>query len=253
MNLPAITAIYVYEMKRFFRTLMESFLSPVISTSLYFVVFGAAIGSRIEQVDGVSYGAFIVPGLIMLSVMTQSISNASFGIYFPKFIGTIFELLSAPVNFLEIVTGYVGAAATKSLFIGLVILITAECFVDLDIQHPVAMLAFLVLTCISFSLFGFIIGIWAENFQQLQLIPLLVITPLVFLGGSFYSISMLPPAWQTVTLFNPVVYLISGFRWSFFGTADVSIGLSLLAIAVFTWICLGIIWVIFKTGYRIKS
>ncbi len=253
MNLPAITAIYVYEMKRFFRTLMESFLSPVISTSLYFVVFGAAIGSRIEEVDGVSYGAFIVPGLIMLSVMTQSISNASFGIYFPKFIGTIFELLSAPVNFLEIVTGYVGAAATKSLFIGLVILITAECFVDLDIQHPVAMLAFLVLTCISFSLFGFIIGIWAENFQQLQLIPLLVITPLVFLGGSFYSISMLPPAWQTVTLFNPVVYLISGFRWSFFGTADVSIGLSLLAIAVFTGICLGIIWVIFKTGYRIKS
>ncbi|WP_306112980.1 MULTISPECIES: ABC transporter permease [unclassified Roseovarius] len=253
MNIPAITAIYVYEMKRFFRTLMESFLSPVISTSLYFVVFGAAIGSRIDQVDGVSYGAFIVPGLIMLSVMTQSISNASFGIYFPKFIGTIFELLSAPVNFLEIVLGYVGAAATKSLFIGVVILITAEFFVDLDIQHPWAMLAFLVLTCLSFSLFGFIIGIWAENFQQLQLIPLLVITPLVFLGGSFYSISMLPPVWQTVTLFNPVVYLISGFRWSFFGTADVAIGYSLLAIGAFTCICLAIIWFIFKTGYRIKS
>lgn len=253
MNIPAITAIYVYEMKRFFRTLMESFLSPVISTSLYFVVFGAAIGSRIDQVDGVSYGAFIVPGLIMLSVMTQSISNASFGIYFPKFIGTIFELLSAPVNFLEIVLGYVGAAATKSLFIGVVILFTAEFFVDLDIQHPWAMLAFLVLTCLSFSLFGFIIGIWAENFQQLQLIPLLVITPLVFLGGSFYSISMLPPVWQTVTLFNPVVYLISGFRWSFFGTADVAIGYSLLAIGAFTAICLGIIWFIFKTGYRIKS
>ncbi len=253
MNLPAVKAIYIYEMKRFFRTLMESFLSPVISTSLYFVVFGAAIGSRINQVDGVSYGAFIVPGLIMLSVMTQSISNASFGIYFPKFIGTIFELLSAPVNFLEIVLGYVGAAATKSLFIGVVILITAEFFVDLDIQHPVAMLAFLVLTCLSFSLFGFIIGIWAENFQQLQLIPLLVITPLVFLGGAFYSISMLPPLWQTITLFNPVVYLISGFRWSFFGTADVAIGFSLLVIAVFTAICLGVIWFVFKTGYRIKS
>lgn len=253
MNLPAVKAIYIYEMKRFFRTLMESFLSPVISTSLYFVVFGAAIGSRIQEVDGVTYGAFIVPGLIMLSVMTQSISNASFGIYFPKFIGTIFELLSAPINFLEIVLGYVGAAATKSLFIGIVILITAEFFVDLNIQHPWAMIAFLVLTCLSFSLFGFIIGIWAENFQQLQLIPLLVITPLVFLGGSFYSISMLPPVWQTVTLFNPVVYLISGFRWSFFGTADVAIGFSLLAIAVFTGICLAIIWFIFKTGYRIKS
>ena len=253
MNFPAIKAIYIYEMKRFFRTLLESFLSPVISTSLYFVVFGAAIGSRIDQVDGVSYGAFIVPGLIMLSVMTQSISNASFGIYFPKFIGTIFELLSAPVNFLEIVLGYVGAAATKSLFIGVVILITAEFFVDLDIQHPIAMLVFLVLTCLSFSLFGFIIGIWAKNFQQLQLIPLLVITPLVFLGGSFYSISMLPPVWQTITLFNPVVYLISGFRWSFFGTADVAIGLSLLAIALFTGICLVVIWLIFKTGYRIKT
>ncbi|SLN62991.1 Inner membrane transport permease YadH [Roseovarius gaetbuli] len=253
MNLHAIQAIYIYEMKRFFRTIMESLLSPVISTSLYFVVFGAAIGSRIEQVEGVPYGAFIVPGLIMLSVMTQAISNASFGIYFPKFIGTIFELLSAPINFLEIVIGYVGAAATKALLIGVVILITANFFVDLDIQHPVAMLAFLVMICLSFSLFGFIIGIWAENFQQLQLIPLLVITPLVFLGGSFYSISMLPPAWQTVTLFNPVVYLISGFRWSFFGTADVAIGYSLAAIAVFFALCLAAVWLIFKTGYRIKS
>ena len=253
MNLYAIKAIYLYEMNRFFRTLMESLLSPVISTSLYFVVFGAAIGSRIDQVEGVSYGAFIVPGLIMLSVMTQAISNASFGIYFPKFIGTIFELLSAPVNFLEIVLGYVGAAASKALLIGVIILITAGLFVDIEIQHPVAMLAFLVLTCISFSLFGFIIGIWAENFQQLQLIPLLVITPLVFLGGSFYSISMLPPVWQTITLFNPVVYLVSGFRWSFFGVADVPVGLSLLAILGFTAICMGVVWWIFKTGYRIKS
>lgn len=253
MNLHAIKAIYVYEMKRFFRTIFESLLSPVISTTLYFVVFGAAIGSRIQEVEGVSYGAFIVPGLIMLSVMTQAISNASFGIYFPKFIGTIFELLSAPINFLEIVLGYVGAAATKSLLIGGVILITAGFFVDLDIQHPVMMLVFLVMICISFSLFGFIIGIWSENFQQLQLIPLLVITPLVFLGGAFYSVSMLPEGWQTVTLFNPVVYLISGFRWSFFGVADVSVGLSLAAIGIFFALCLGIVWWIFKTGYRIKS
>lgn len=253
MNLYAIRAIFVYEMKRFFRTLMESLLSPVISTCLYFVVFGTAIGSRIDQIEGVSYGAFIVPGLIMLSVMTQAISNASFGIYFPKFIGTIFELFSAPVSFLEIVIGYVGAAATKALMIGVIILITAHFFVDITIQHPLAMLAFLVLTCLSFSLFGFIIGIWAENFQQLQLIPLLVITPLVFLGGSFYSISMLPPIWQTVTLFNPVVYLISGFRWSFFGQADVPVGLSLLAILGFTALCLAVVWWIFKTGYRIKS
>ena len=229
MNLQAVWAMYVFEMSRFFRTLLQSFISPVISTSLYFVVFGAAIGSRIDQVEGVSYGAFIVPGLIMLSVMTQALSNASFGIYFPKFIGTIYELLSAPVNFLEIVLGYVGAAATKALFIGLVILGTSALFVELHIAHPLAMLAFMVLTCVSFSLFGFIIGIWAKNFEQLQLIPLLVVTPLVFLGGSFYSISMLPPVWQTITLFNPVVYLISGFRWSFFGLADVPIGLSLLA------------------------
>lgn len=217
------------------------------------MVFGAAIGSRIDQVDGVSYGAFIVPGLIMLSVMTQAISNASFGIYFPKFIGTIYELLSAPVNFLEIVIGYVGAAATKALFIGIVILATSALFVDLQIQHPFAMMAFMVLTCVSFSLFGFIIGIWAQNFEQLQLIPLLVVTPLVFLGGSFYSISMLPPIWQTITLFNPVVYLISGFRWSFFGMADVPIGLSLLAIAGFTALCMVAVWWIFKTGWRIRK
>ena len=253
MNWSAIKAIYVTEMARFFRTLAQSFISPVISTSLYFVVFGAAIGSRIQEVEGVSYGAFIVPGLIMLSVITQAISNASFGIYFPKFIGTIYELLSAPVNFLEIVLGFVGAAATKALFIGVVILGTASLFVDLEIQHPIAMVAFLVLTCLSFALFGFIIGIWAQNFEQLQLIPLLVVTPLVFLGGSFYSISMLPPVWQTITLFNPVVYLISGFRWAFFGLADVPIGLSLLAIAGFTALCLAAIWWIFRTGWRIRS
>ncbi|WP_299788043.1 ABC transporter permease [uncultured Marivita sp.] len=253
MNWQAIRAIYVFEMSRFFRTLMQSFVSPVISTSLYFVVFGAAIGSRIDEVDGVSYGAFIVPGLIMLSVMTQAISNASFGIYFPKFIGTIYELLSAPINFLEIVMGYVGAAATKALFIGVVILGTSALFVDLTIQHPLAMLAFMVLTCLSFALFGFIIGIWAGNFEQLQLIPLLVVTPLVFLGGSFYSISMLPPVWQTISFFNPVVYLVSGFRWSFFGLADVPIGLSLLAISGFTVLCLVIIWLIFKTGWRIRQ
>ncbi len=253
MNLYAIKAIYMYEMKRFFRTLMESLLSPVISTSLYFVVFGAAIGSRIDQVEEVSYGAFIVPGLIMLSVMTQAISNASFGIYFPKFIGTIFELLSAPVSFLEVVVGYVGAAATKALLIGVIILVTAKLFVDIEILHPWSMIAFLILTCVSFALFGFIIGIWAENFQQLQLIPLLVITPLVFLGGAFYSISMLPAAWQTVTLFNPVVYLISGFRWAFFGVADVPVMWSLLAIFGFTVMCLGVVWWVFKTGYRIKS
>ncbi|MFA8387729.1 MAG: ABC transporter permease [Pelagibaca sp.] len=253
MNWQAIRAIYVFEMSRFFRTLLQSFVSPVISTSLYFVVFGAAIGSRIDQVEGVSYGAFIVPGLIMLSVMTQAISNASFGIYFPKFIGTIYELLSAPINFLEIVMGYVGAAATKALFIGVVILGTSALFVDLSIQHPFAMLLFLVLTCLSFSLFGFILGIWAGNFEQLQLVPLLIVTPLVFLGGSFYSISMLPPVWQTISFFNPVVYLVSGFRWSFFGLADVPIGLSLLAIGAFTMLCLAVIWWIFKTGWRIRQ
>ena len=253
MNFRAVGAIYAFEMSRFFRTLLQSFVSPVISTSLYFVVFGAAIGSRIDRVEGVDYGAFIVPGLIMLSVMTQAITNASFGIYFPKFIGTIFELLSAPVNFLEVVLGYVGAAATKALFIGVVILATSSLFVDLTIQSPLAMVAFLLLTCLSFALFGFIIGIWAQNFEQLQLVPLLVITPLVFLGGSFYSISMLPPVWQTVTLFNPVVYLISGFRWAFFGQADVPVGLSLMAIALFTGVCLGLVWLIFRTGYRIRS
>ena len=253
MNLTAIRAIYIFEMSRFFRTLGQSFFSPVISTSLYFVVFGAAIGSRIDQVEGVAYGAFIVPGLIMLSVITQSISNASFGIYFPKFIGTTYELLSAPVNFLEIVAGYVGAAATKALFIGIIILLTAFAFVDVQIAHPLAMIAFLILTCLSFSLLGFIIGIWAGNFEQLQLLPLLVITPLVFLGGSFYSISMLPPAWQTISMFNPVVYLISGFRWSFFDTADVPIGLSLLAISGFTTLCLAVIWWIFKTGWRLRQ
>jgi len=253
MNYQAIKSIYIYEMTRFFRTLLQSFISPVISTSLYFVVFGAAIGSRIDTVEGVSYGAFIVPGLIMLSVMQQATSNASFAIYFPKFIGTIYELLSAPINFLEITIGYVGAAATKALFIGVVILGTAALFVDLTILHPFAMIAFLLLTCISFSLLGFIIGIWADNFEKLQLIPLLIITPLVFLGGSFYSVSMLPPVWQTITHFNPVLYLISGFRWAFFGQADVPIGLSLAAIALFTGLCLFIIWLIFRTGWRIRQ
>ncbi len=253
MNLRAIKAIYRFEMARFFRTLLQSFISPVISTSLYFVVFGAAIGSRIDQVEGISYGAFIVPGLIMLSVMTQATSNASLGIYFPKFIGTIYELLSAPVTFLEITVGYVGAAATKALFIGVVILATSMLFVDLPIAHPLAMLAFLVLTCLSFALLGFIIGIWAGNFEQLQIIPLLVITPLVFLGGSFYSISMLPPVWQAITLFNPVVYLISGFRWAFFGQADVPVAISLGAIGLFTLACLAVIWWIFRTGWRIRQ
>ncbi|MDF0600723.1 ABC transporter permease [Psychromarinibacter sp. C21-152] len=253
MNWRAIQAIYIYEMTRTVRTIWQSVVSPVISTSLYFVVFGTAIGSRIDQVEGVAYGSFIVPGLIMLSVIMQSISNASFGIYFPKFIGTIYELLAAPINFLEIVIGYVGAAATKALIIGLIILATANLFVDIRIEHPVAMVAFLVLTCLSFSLMGFIIGIWAKNFEQLQLVPLLIVTPLVFLGGSFYSITMLPETWQKITLFNPVVYLVSGFRWSFFGMADVALGWSLLAIAGFTGLCLGIIWWIFRTGWRIKA
>lgn len=253
MNLRAVWAIYASEMARFFRTLLQSFLSPVISTSLYFVVFGSAIGSRIDQVEGVPYGAFIVPGLVMLSVMTQATTNASFGIYFPKFIGTIYEFLSAPVNFLEITIGFVGAAATKALFIGAVILITASQFVDLTIAHPFAMVLFLLLTCLSFALLGFIIGIWANNFEQLQLIPLLIITPLVFLGGSFYSISMLPPVWQTITYFNPVVYLISGFRWAFFDTADVPVMLSLGAIGLFTLICVGVIGVIFRTGWRLRD
>jgi ABC-2 type transport system permease protein len=253
MNTHAVKVIYKYEMLRAWDTLLQSFASPVISTSLYFVVFGSAIGSRIEQIEGVSYGAFIVPGLMMLALLTQSISNASFGIFFPKFTGTIYEVMSAPISFVEILLGYVGAAATKSLIIGLIILSTAGFFVPLEIAHPVWMAGFLVLTCISFSLFGFIIGLWADNFEKLQLIPLLVITPLVFLGGSFYSVSMLPPAWQTVTLFNPVVYLISGFRWSFFEVSDVSVGLSLSMVLVFLAACLLIVWWMFKTGYRLKQ
>ena len=253
MNWRGTWAIYRSEMARTFRTILQSLVAPVVSTSLYFVVFGTAIGSRIEEVEGIQYGAFIVPGLIMLTVLTQSLSNASFGIYFPKFVGTIYELLSAPVSYLEIVIGFVGAAATKSLMIGLVIFATAHFFVDLPVLHPFAMLAFLVLTCVSFSLFGFILGIWAKNFDQLQLVPLLIVSPLVFLGGAFYSISMLPPAWQTITLFNPVVYLISGFRWSFFGTADVAVGTSILAIAAFTALCLAVIAWIFRTGWRLRT
>jgi ABC-2 type transport system permease protein len=253
MNLTAIRAIYRFEMARFRRTLAQSLFSPVLSTSLYFVVFGAAIGSRIDEIEGVSYGAFIVPGLIMLSVITQAISNASFGIYMPKFIGTIYELLSAPASFLEVLAGYVGAAATKALIIGVLILATSFLFVDLTIAHPVAMVAFLVLTSVSFALLGFIIGIWAGNFEQLQLVPLLVVTPLVFLGGAFYSLSMLPPFWQAVSFFNPVVYLISGFRWAFFGTADVPIAWSLLAIGIFTGLCLLAVAWIFKTGWRLRQ
>ncbi|MCP3866822.1 MAG: ABC transporter permease [Gammaproteobacteria bacterium] len=253
MNYHAVKVIYKFEMLRAWHTLLQTIASPVISTSLYFVVFGSAIGSRIQEVEGVSYGAFIVPGLIMLSLLTQSISNASFGIYFPRFTGTIYEVLSAPISFFEILLGYVGAAATKSLIIGSIILLTAGLFVDLTIAHPFWMLAFLILTCISFSLLGFIIGIWADSFEKLQLIPLLVITPLVFLGGSFYSVSMLPPAWQTVTLFNPVLYLISGFRWSFFEVSDVSVGLSLFMILLFLGLCMGIVWWMFKTGYRLKQ
>ncbi len=253
MNLHAINVIFAKEMARFFRTIVESLISPVISTSLYFVVFGAAIGSRIETVDGVSYGAFIVPGLIMLTVITQSVSNASFAINFPKFIGTIYELLSAPVGMAEIVIGYVGAAAVKSILIGLVILATAFLFVRVPIAHPVAMLALLALTSFSFSLFGFIIGIWAKDFQQLQLIPLLVLTPLIFLGGSFYSIDMLPGIWRTLALFNPVVYLMSVFRWSFFDTADVPVAVSLAAIALFVTVCLTAVWWIFRTGWRIRQ
>ena len=253
MNWRAIQAIYYFEMARTARTLLQSIVSPVVSTSLYFVVFGAAIGSRMTEIDGISYGAFIVPGLMMLSLLTQSVSNASFGIYFPRFSGTIYELLSAPVSAMEITIAYVGAAATKSIILGLIILATATLFVPLRIEHPVFMLLFLVLTAVTFSLFGFIIGIWADGFEQLQIIPLLVITPLTFLGGSFYSISMLPPFWQNVTLFNPVVYLISGFRWSFYGVADVNIGVSFGMTVLFMAACLAGIWWIFKTGYRFKS
>jgi ABC-2 type transport system permease protein len=253
MNFHAIGSIYKFEMARTFRTLLQSIVSQVISTSLYFVVFGSAIGSRIPEIHGVSYGAFIVPGLIMLSVLTQSIANASFGIYFPKFTGTIYELLSAPVSSFEAVLGYVGAAATKSIVLGLIILATAHLFVPLQIAHPVWMLAFLVLTALTFSLFGFIIGIWADGFEKLQMIPMLVVTPLTFLGGSFYSVNMLPPAWHTVTLLNPVVYLISGFRWSFFEIADVSVGVSLGMTLGFLAICMALVWWIFRTGYRLKN
>ena len=253
MNFHAIRAIYMFEMARTFRTLLQSIVSPVISTSLYFVVFGAAIGSRITGIDGVSYGAFIVPGLIMLSLLTQSISNASFGIFFPKFTGTIYELLSAPVSYVEIVISYVGAAATKSIILALIILATSGLFVPLEIQHPVWMLTFLVLTTVTFSLFGFVLGIWADGFEKLQLVPFLIVTPLIFLGGSFYSIDMLPPFWQTVTLFNPVVYLISGFRWSFYGISDVSVGVSLVMTILFLVLCLAATAWIFKTGYRLKT
>lgn len=253
MNFYAIRAIYVFEMSRTWRTLMESIASPILTTSLYFVVFGAAIGSRMGDIDGINYASFIIPGLLMLSLLGESISNASFGIYFPKFSGTIYEVLSAPVSPLEVVIGYVGAAASKSLIIGMLILLTARLFVDYEILHPLWMLGFLLLTAISFSLFGFIIGLWADDFQKLQIIPMMVITPLTFLGGAFYSINMLPAFWQKVTLFNPVVYLISGLRWSFYGVADVNVGISMAMILIFLLLCLAIVWWIFKTGYRLKS
>src|SRR5262245_58880274 len=252
-NRHGVAAIYRFEMARFFRTLLQSLVTPVITTSLYFVVFGSAIGSRMSEVDGVSYGAFIVPGLIMLTLLTTSISNASFGIYFPKFVGTIYEILSAPVSAFEIITGYVGAAATKSIIIGLITLATASLFVDFSIEHPLVMVLFLALTAVTFSLFGFIIGIWADGFEKLQFIPLLVVTPLTFLGGSFYSIDMLPPFWRTVSLLNPVVYLINGFRWSFFGTSDVHVGVSLAMTGVFLAACIGLVVFIFRTGYRLKN
>jgi ABC-2 type transport system permease protein len=253
MNIYAIRAIFLFEMGRTFRTLVQSIVSPVLSTSLYFIVFGSAIGSRMTDIDGIAYGAFLVPGLIMLSILTESISNASFGIYFPRFIGTIYEILSAPVSPLEIVIGYVGAAAAKSLMIGSIILLTASLFVDMHILHPFTMLLFLVLTTVTFSMFGFIIGIWADSWEKLQIIPLLIITPLTFLGGSFYSINMLPPIWQTLTLFNPLVYLISGFRWSFYEISDVEVGISLAMTALFLLIFMTILYWIFKTGYRLKK
>jgi ABC-2 type transport system permease protein len=253
MNIHAVRAIFMFEMNRFRRTLMQSLVSPVIATSLYFIVFGSAIGSRMPEIDGVSYGAFIVPGLMMLTLLTESISNASFGIYMPRFIGTIYEVLSAPVSAVEIVLGYVGAATTKSVIIGLVILATASLFVPIRIEHPVMMIAFLLLTAVSFCLFGFLLGIWADGFEKLQIVPLLIITPLTFLGGSFYSIDVLPPFWQTVSLFNPVVYLINGFRWSFYGVSDVGIGWSLAATLGFLAACMGAVWWIFRTGYKLKS
>ena len=253
LNLHAIRAIYVFEMSRTARTLLQSIVSPVLSTSLYFVVFGAAIGSRITEIDGVRYGSFIVPGLIMMMLLTQSTSNASFGIYFPRFVGTIYEILSAPISAFEIVTGYVGAAATKSIILGLIILATSWLFVPIRIDHPLWMLVFLLLTALTFSLLGFIIGIWAEGFEKLQVVPLLIITPLSFLGGSFYSTNVLPPFWKTVTLFNPIVYLISGFRWSFFGVADVSVEVSVAMTLVFLTLCLAIVWWMFRTGYKLKK
>ena len=253
MNLHAVRAIYLFELSRWFRTLTQSILAPVISTSLYFVVFGSAIGSHMARIGGVSYGAFIVPGLMMLSVLTESLSNASFGIYMPKWAGTIYELLSAPVSWIEAVVGYVGAAATKSVLLGLIILVTARLFVPFQILHPVWMATFLVLTAVSFSLFGFIIGVWADGFEKLQIVPLLIVTPLTFLGGSFYSISMLPPLWRKITLFNPVVYLVSGFRWSFYGVSDVGVAVSLAMTLVFMLVCLAAIWWIFRTGYKLRS
>ncbi|MBL1142204.1 MAG: ABC transporter permease [Proteobacteria bacterium] len=253
MNFYAIKAIYKLEMARTLRTLMQSIASPVLSTSLYFVVFGAAIGSRMGEIEGVSYGAFIIPGLIMLSLLNESISNASFGIYMPKFTGTIYEVLSAPVSYIEILIGYVGAAASKSVALGLLILLTAKLFVNYEVDHPVYMLCFLILTALTFSLFGFILGVWADSFEKLQVVPMMIVTPLTFLGGSFYSISMLPPLWQKITLFNPVVYLISGFRWSFYGIADVNIFVSLGMILFFMLLCLTIVYWIFKTGYKLKN
>lgn len=253
MNVYAVKAIYLFEMARTWRTLLQSIVSPVISTSLYFVVFGAAIGQRIDEIDGVNYGSFLVPGLIMLSLLTQSLSNASFGIYFPRFTGTIYEVLSAPVSYIEILLGYVGAAATKSAILGLIILATAAFIVPVHIEHPLWMLLFLVLTCLTFSLLGFIIGIWAESFEQLQIVPLLVVMPLAFLGGTFYSIDMLPDVWQKITLFNPVVYLISGFRWSFYEISDVHVAISIGMTVVFLSICLAIVAWIFRTGYRLKT
>ncbi|MGH8278976.1 MAG: ABC transporter permease [Gammaproteobacteria bacterium] len=253
MNLYGIRAIYKFEMARTGRTLMQSILSPVVSTSLYFVVFGSAIGSRITSVEGVSYAAFIIPGLVMLSLLMQSVSNASFGIYFPKFVGTIYEVHSAPLSYLEIVTGYVGAAATKAIIVGVIIMVTARVFVDYSIAHPAVMILFLILTTLSFSLFGFILGIWADNFEKLQVVPLMIITPLTFLGGSFYSIHMLPPLWQKISLFNPVLYLVSGFRWSFYGLADVNVGISIAATLAFLALCLAFVWWIFRSGWRLKT
>ncbi|KAA0687909.1 ABC transporter permease [Azospirillum brasilense] len=253
MNLHAVKAIYLFELARTWRTLFQSIAAPVISTSLYFIVFGAAIGGRFTAVDGVTYGAFLVPGLVMMSVLTESVSNASFGIYMPRYSGTIYEVLSAPISAFETVVGYVGAAATKSIVLGVLILLTARLFVDYSIQHPVWMVAFLVLTSVTFSLFGFILGVWADGWEKLQIVPILVITPLAFLGGSFYSISMLPPLWQKITLFNPVVYLVSGFRWSFYGQADVPVGISLAMTALFLAVCLTAVWWIFRTGYRLKA